>query len=107
MKSLWEILVPTIHRVSQRPIRVRYHRVWDAAVRRICGGLTIAAPVKGEWLASDGELFRDRMIPVRIVATREEIDVVVNMTLEYYDELAVLCYKLSDEVILKHQEQTS
>ena len=103
-KGLWEILVPTVHRVSGKPIRVRFHRVWDAKVRAICGGLTITQPVKGEWLSPDGELFRDRMIPVRIVATRAEIETVVDMTLAYYDELAVLCYKLSEEVILKHKE---
>ena len=43
------------------------------------------------------------MIPVRIVATREEINRIVDLTLTYYDQEAVLCYKLSDEVILKHR----
>jgi hypothetical protein len=122
---MWEILVPTEKRVKTKPpgpgvghlysdgypgelerwrkrnsYTTRYHRVWDGKVREITGGLTIAAPVKGEWVSPEGDLFRERMIPVRIVATRDQISEVVKMTMEYYDQLAVLCYKLSDEVLL-------
>jgi len=37
------------------------------------------------------------------MATREEIEQVVDLTLKYYDQLAVLCYKISDEVILRYK----
>jgi hypothetical protein len=64
------------------------------------------APARGQWTnPSTGELFKERMIPVRIMATREEIEKVVDITLKYYDQLAVLCYKISDEVILKFSDQ--
>jgi hypothetical protein len=105
MTSLWEILVPTVRRVDGRPYRTRYHRVWDAQVRAITGGLTIHSPVKGQWVAPDGELFLERMIPVRIVATREQIEQIVDMTISYYDQLAVLCCKVADEVILRHRAE--
>ena len=63
------------------------------------------APAKGQWInPTTGELFRERMIPVRIMATREEIEKVVDFTLKYYDQLAVLCYKISDEVILRYKD---
>lgn len=101
MNSLWEILVPTIRRVGGKPYSTRFHRVWDAKVRELSGGLTIMTPAKGQWVAPDGELFVERMIPVRIIASREAIDRIVDHTLEYYDQLAVLCYKISDEVILR------
>ena len=101
---LWEILVPTVRRSDGKPYRTRYHRVWDAKVREISGGLTVLAPAKGQWHAPDGELFVERMIPVRIIATREQMDQIVDMTLKYYDQLAVLAYKVSDEVILRHAE---
>ncbi len=126
MTAMWEILVPTEKRVKapmprpedgwgddiagalehwlrRQSYTTRYHRVWDAEVRKITGGLTITAPVKGEWVSPDGELFRERMIPVRIVATRDQIEQVIQLTLTYYDQLAVLCYKLSDEVIIQHR----
>jgi hypothetical protein len=105
-KCLWEILVPT-ERPSHHPgdyYRTRYHRVWDEKVREITGGLTIMTPARGQWVSPSGELFAERMIPVRIVATREEIDRVINMTLAYYDQEAVLCYKLSDEVLLVYRD---
>lgn len=102
MKQLWEILVPTV-RNDGRPFRTRYHWVWDAKVREISGGLTVMPVAKGQWVAPDKQLFAERMIPVRILATRPEIDLIVEHTLEYYDQLAVLCYKVADEVILKHR----
>lgn len=100
---LWEILVPTI-RNSGKPIRTRFHRVWDEKVRLISGGLTIMPVAKGQWLHQN-ELFKERMIPVRILATRKQMDEIVEMTMAYYEQLAVLAYKVSDEVILRYAER--
>ena len=100
-KCLWEILVPTV-RSDGSFYRTRFHRVWDGKVRNISGGLSILSPVKGQWISPDGDLFSERMIPVRIIATREEIDSIIDMTLEYYEQKAVLCYKVSDVVILRY-----
>lgn len=100
-KCLWEILVPTI-RNDGRPIRTRFHRVWDARVRDISGGLTIMPPARGQWVAPSGDLFVERMIPVRIVATLDEISDIIDFTMKYYEQLAILCYKISDMVILRH-----
>lgn len=122
-KLMWEILVPTEKRVKtavplsdpdccpgewsrwqkRNSYSIRYHRVWDAKVREITGGLTILTPAKGQWVSPDGELFAERMIPVRIVATRDQINKIIDLTLEYYDQLAVLCFKISDEVIIKER----
>lgn len=105
MKLMWEILVPTERRLEPgKYYTTRYHRVWDAKVRAITGGLTVLAPARGQWISPTGELFQERMIPVRIIATRDEIEKVIDLTLKYYDQLAVLCYKISDEVIIKYQE---
>jgi len=103
---MWEILVPTERRLTPgKYYTTRYHKVWDSKVRLITGGLTIMPPAKGQWVhPSTGELFSERMIPVRIIATRDEIAKVIDLTLSYYDQLAVLCYKVSDEVILKYKD---
>lgn len=105
-KSMWEILVPTERRLEPgKYYTTRYHRVWDSKVRAITGGLTIMAPAKGQWIhPATGDLYFERVIPVRIMASREEIEKVVDLTLKYYDQLAVLCYKISDEVILKEKK---
>lgn len=101
MKQLWEILVPTV-RNDGRPIRTRCHRVWDAKVRGIAGGLTILTPARGQWVSPAGELFAERMIPVRIMATAEEIEAIADETARFYEQLAVMYYKVSDEVKIKH-----
>jgi hypothetical protein len=104
-KALWEILVPTEKRDGTGFYRTRYHKVWDTKIRELAGGLTILSPARGQWVSPEGELFVERMIPVRIVATREQINLIIDCTLEYYDQLAVLCYKLSSEVIMKNRNE--
>lgn len=103
MTSLWEILVPTVrpNTGDKKFFTTRYHRVWDDKVREITGGLTILTPVKGQWVSPSGELFVERMIPVRIAATREQIDRIIDLTLAHYNQLTVMCYKVSDEVIIR------
>ena len=56
-------------------------------------------PTKGQWVSPCGTLFIERMIPVRIVGNRAQIQTVMEMTLDYYEQEVVLCYKISDEVI--------
>lgn len=106
-KGMWEILVPTERRAEPGKFyTTRYHRVWDSKVRAITGGLTVMAPARGQWInPMTGDLFQERMIPVRIMATRDEIEKIVELTLKYYNQIAVLCYKISDEVILKFREE--
>lgn len=99
---MWEILVPTVHS-DGRPIKTRYHKVWDNQVVQITGGLTILPPTsKGKWVCPQGKLSEERMIPVRVVCTKEQINMIITMTLAYYDQTAVLAYKISDEVILRY-----
>jgi hypothetical protein len=98
---LWEILVPTV-RNSGKPIRTRCHKVWDERVRAISGGLTILHPAKGQWMGPGGALFAERMIPVRIFCSAEQIEEIADMTAQHYGQLAVMYYKLSDTVVIKN-----
>lgn len=98
MKYLWEILVPTM-RNNGVPYRTRYHRVWDEKVRQISGGLTIMTPSKGQWISSEnGQLFIERMIPVRIACTKDEIIEIAMMTKKYYEQKKIMVYRIADEV---------
>lgn len=105
--EMWEILVPTTRRADGKPIRTRFHRVWDAKVYAITGGMTILQPAKGKWISPAGRLFDERMIPVRIMCTREQIDDIVHMTAKYYDQIAVLAYKLSSDTIYYINEEAN
>jgi len=98
---MWEILVPTISNTG-KPIHTRYHRVWDAKVRAISSGLTVLKPVTGQWVNPDDVLFKERMIPVRIMCTRDDINSIIDLTIKYYCQDAVLAYRISDACILKY-----
>ena len=99
--ELWEILVPTV-RNDGRPIHTRFHRLWDKKVRDITGGLTIMPVTKGQWISPSKELFIERMIPVRIACSEEQINQIIDMTIQYYEQFAVMAYKVSEKVIIKH-----
>lgn len=103
---MWEILVPTVvpNTNGKKFFRTRYHRVWDKKVREITGGLTIMSPAKGQWVSPNNFLFTERMIPVRIMCDRDSIEDIIKMTMEYYKQEAVLCYKISDEVIYRFSD---
>jgi hypothetical protein len=98
--ELWEVLVPTVHG-NGRPIKTRFHKVWDKQVCTITGGLTVLTPAKGKWAPKTGDVVAERMIPVRIACTREQVDLIVDMTLKYYNQKAVMAYRISDAVIIK------
>ena len=103
--ELWEILVPTTYN-DGKPVRVRHHRVWDANVRAITGGLTIMKPAKGQWICPEGQLYSERMIPVRFaVASQEQVRKIMQLTCFHYDQLAVMATRVSDCcLILDRQE---
>lgn len=97
--NLYEIMVPC--QTNQgRPIRTRQHKEWDGRVRRITDGLMVLAPVKGQWVSS-GKLFVDRMIPVRIACTSEQIETIADMTAKFYQQEAIMFYLLSTKVTIK------
>jgi hypothetical protein len=100
---LWEILVPTVRPDTDclKFFTARYHRVWDEKVRAISGGLTIMPPSKGQWVSPHGTVFVERMIPVRVIATRDQIEQISDFTADYYEQEAVMFYKISDEVKIK------
>lgn len=99
MLNLYEILVPTQNNEG-KPYRKRYHRVWDEKVRKIGGGLTIMPPIKGQWMYN-GDIYEERMIPVRIACDPEYIDQIAEMTAKYYQQQAIMYYLISKEVVIR------
>lgn len=98
MKKLWEILVPVEY--DDGLIRKKHHKKWDRKVSKIAGGLTLFKPKKGRWL-SDSRLFREKMIPVRIAATKQEMDEIAILTAKHYHQKAVMYFLVSEEVYLQ------
>lgn len=98
--KLWEILVPTI--MDDKPIRTRFHRVWDKKVREVAGGLTVLRPAKGYWVNPKGELFEERMIPVRIKCSEKQIEHIADLTAQYYKQEAIMYTLVSERCVIKH-----
>lgn len=97
---LWEILVPTQSNEG-KPFKLRYHRVWDKKIQKIAGGLTVLQPTRGKWVSSSGDIFHERMIPVRVACSDEQINAIADMTALHYNQQVVMFYKISDEVYFK------
>src|SRR2546430_2038056 len=100
--QLWEILVPC-HRNDGKPYRTRHHRQWDEQVIRVTGGLTVLKPTTaGYWqdqTTDQEDIYKDRMIPVRIACTSKQMDEIIRRTLNHYpDQEAVMAYVISEEV---------
>lgn len=100
-KKLYEILVPASNN-KQGKFTYAHHKKWDAFVMEISKGVTIMKTGKGEWVSPEGELYKDRVIPCRIACTAEEIDKIIDFTITHYNQLAVMAYCISEEVIIKH-----
>lgn len=95
---LWEILVPT--QMNGLPISLEHHQAWDAYVRGISGGLTILRPAKGQWVDPNGKFIAERMIPVRVLCNKTQMQEIARFTKKHYVQQAVLAYCLSNEIII-------
>lgn len=96
-KAVWQILVPCQYN-SGKPVRTRHHREWDKRVRKISNGLTILPPAKGQWVnEKDGTLYTERVIPVMIIATADQMKKISKITAKHYDQIAVMYFKMSSE----------
>jgi hypothetical protein len=104
--EMWEILVPASGN-NDKEFTFEHHKAWDAFVKNLTGGVTIMKTAKGQWVSPHGQLYVDRMIPCRIICTKEQINKIVDFTIVHYDQEAVLAYKISSVVILKHKNNLS
>lgn len=88
---------------KKRYFSKKFHKQWDDKVIGISNGLTILEPTKnGHWKSPEGQLFSERMIPVRVICSSEQIHKIMDITANHYKQLAILAYKVSNEVILKN-----
>ena len=102
---MYEILVPTM--MTGKPVRTKHHKKWDEYVRKISGGLTILKPAKGQWLDNTDLLHEERVIPVKIACTDKQLRQILKFTIKHYKQLAVMAYKISEEVIILHKQDVA
>ena len=104
-KYMWEILVPASDNKDLK-FTFEHHKDWDEYVKEVAGGVTIYRPAKGEWVSPEGKLYKDRVIPVRIMCTEAEIEKIIGFTISWYEQEAVLAYEISNNVKLRYANVT-
>jgi hypothetical protein len=102
--ELWEILVPASNG-KKKEFSYKHHKEWDAFVKNLTNGVTVMKTAKGQWISPHGQLYLDRMIPCRIICTKEQIIKIIDFTIQHYDQEAVLAFKISDDVIMRHKNE--
>ena len=102
--SMWEILVPASGD-KDKEFTYEHHKAWDEFVKNLTGGVTVMKTAKGQWVNPIGKLYLDRMIPCRIICTKEQIIEIIDFTIKHYNQEAVLAFKISDTVILRHKNE--
>ena len=102
--NLYEILVPCRWN-DGCPIRTRHHREWDRKVREVSKGLTILKPGKGIW-TNEGAVYEERIIPVRVSCTEEEMEQIADITIAHYEQIAVMFYIVSTNCVTKYATDT-
>lgn len=102
--QLWEVLVPAADNDGNE-FPVTHHQSWDESVREITGGLTIMRSAKGQWQSSDGKLYSEKVIPVRVACGEEEIRDIMEITLRHYGQLAVMAYQISERALILEAEK--
>jgi hypothetical protein len=102
--SMWEILVPASGD-KDKEFTYEHHKAWDEFVKNLTGGVTVMKTAKGQWVNPIGKLYLDRMIPCRIICTKEQITKIIDFTIKHYNQEAVLAFKFSDTVILRHKNE--
>lgn len=102
MIEVWQILVPT--EMNGKAIHTRFHRVWDAKVRKIAGGLTIWPPTIGYWVDPASNTIKERMIPVEIRCTEAEIKQISDISAKYYKQQAMYVKCLTTKSFIWHYD---
>ncbi len=95
---LWEILTPTHFDDNKEEIPEEHHQEWRRLVREVSGGLTMLRSATGQWV-NLGEVQQENVIPVRLIATREQMEKIAKFTASHYRQKVIMVYKISDDVL--------
>ena len=102
-KYVLRIFVPDYDNSGQQ-FPIEHHWQWDEKVREIAGGLTIFKAAKGQWLNPDGKLFTDKMIPVEVMCSQDDISKIIDMTMDHYRQEAIYAHKMNVEPIIRYAQ---
>jgi len=97
--DLWEILVPVANN-QKVPFSDDHHEAFRRILRQLPGnnGTTTRPVGDGDWVDGDtGELFAEKMIPIRFRACRADAERMAAHARKFYDQIEVMAYRLAPE----------
>ncbi|MGA2875723.1 MAG: hypothetical protein ABSE82_09315 [Nitrososphaerales archaeon] len=95
--DLWEILVPEADN-AKVPFSEEHHEAFRRILRGIRGndGTTCNATALGYWLdKKTGEVYTEKMIPVRFRACRADAERMSEHARKYYKQVAIMAYRVA------------
>jgi len=99
--EMWEFLLPMIN-VARHRITFTEYLEWGNEVKKITTGLVLLPFENASWCDSDGVLFKDGMVPVRVTCNKEHVQDIIELTLTYYQQPAIMAYKISDTCVVRN-----
>ena len=98
-RSLWEIYVPVVDN-DGKFFTDEWNEVWKKNVIAITGGMGKFPVVTGIWISPTKEVVEEPMRPVRILASRKQVQEILKFTRQHFSQECVMCFLLSTEIIL-------
>jgi len=95
--DLWEILVPVASNDGV-PFSEDHHEAFRRVVRGLPGnsGTTTRPAGDGDWQDGDtGEVYAEKMIPIRFRACKADAQRIAEHTRKFYGQIAVMAYKIA------------
>ena len=98
MKNLYEILIPVADN-DGHTFSNSYRKIFVDILIKETGGLSVLPTVKGFWI-DKGITYADENTPLRVICTGEDIERFAYIAKEHFNQLAILYYKISDDVVI-------
>lgn len=97
MKNLYEILIPIADNAGFVFSDSHRKLFFDMLIGET-SGLSILPNLQGFW-EEKGKIYEDINTPLRVICTGEDIKRFANTAKEHFDQLAILYYQISDNVV--------
>lgn len=104
-KKLYEIQIPVAPNLPEVFIcdkngnfNQEYHDRFLAKVLTVANGYTALPIVEGAWINGSGKTFIEKMIPVRIFCTDENITEIASFAKRHYDQEAIFVVELGTAI---------
>ena len=104
-QKLYEILIPIINNRGER-FSAEHHKKWNNKALKIAGKFIIMKVIKEEWINLFGkEFYKNKMIPIRISCTKNQIEKIIQITIKHYNQEVILAYIISEKALLRYQKE--